>query len=101
MNYDWPGNVRQLQNALFRAAVLCDDAALTDADFPQIAAPGSRRPPTAPTAPMASTGGVTPYHADGKLRAMEAIEADVIPLPLGHYPGRMTEGATPHGPGRP
>src|SRR3546814_6272280 len=37
MNYDWPGNVRQLQNALFRAAVLCDDAALTDADFPQIA----------------------------------------------------------------
>src|SRR3546814_6951010 len=53
MNYDWPGNVRQLQNALFRAAVLCDDAALTDADFPQIAALGSRRPPTAPTATMA------------------------------------------------
>src|SRR3546814_7002064 len=78
MNYDWPGNVRQLQNALFRAAVLCDDAALTDADFPQIAALGSRRPPTAPTAPMASNGGVTLYHADGNLRALEDIEADVI-----------------------
>src|SRR3546814_7930210 len=64
MNYDWPGNVRQLQNALFRAAVLCDDAALTDADFPQIAALGSRRPPTAPTATMASNGGVTLYHAE-------------------------------------
>src|SRR3546814_5373864 len=43
MNYDWPGNVRQLQNALFRAAVLCDDAALTDADFPQIARSEERR----------------------------------------------------------
>src|SRR3546814_9024993 len=90
MNYDWPGNVRQLQNALFRAAVLCDDAALTDADFPQIAALGSRRPPTAPTATMASNGGVTLYHADGNLRALEGIEADVIRLAIGHYRGRMT-----------
>ena len=38
--YGWPGNVRQLQNALFRAAVLCEGAALTRADFPQIAARG-------------------------------------------------------------
>ena len=37
MRYGWPGNVRQLQNALFRAAVLCDGNALTAADFPQIA----------------------------------------------------------------
>src|SRR5687768_15909113 len=37
MAYGWPGNVRQLQNALFRAAVLCDGNALTAADFPQIA----------------------------------------------------------------
>ncbi|MCP4025299.1 MAG: sigma-54-dependent Fis family transcriptional regulator, partial [Sphingomonas sp.] len=41
--YDWPGNVRQLQNALFRAAVLCDGSALTRADFPQIAALGGQR----------------------------------------------------------
>ena len=38
MSYRWPGNVRQLQNALFRAAVLCDGTALTAADFPEIAA---------------------------------------------------------------
>src|SRR5690606_28074538 len=37
MSYGWPGNVRQLQNALFRAAVLCDGDALTSSDFPQIA----------------------------------------------------------------
>ena len=35
--YDWPGNVRQLQNALFRAAVLSDADELATADFPQIA----------------------------------------------------------------
>src|SRR3954468_4225240 len=37
MRYGWPSNVRQLQNALFRAAVLCDGNALTASDFPQIA----------------------------------------------------------------
>src|SRR3546814_10239617 len=37
MNYDWPGNVRQLQNALFRSADMCEAAALNDAEFPQVA----------------------------------------------------------------
>ena len=36
-NYAWPGNVRQLENAVFRAVVLCDSDILTVADFPQIA----------------------------------------------------------------
>ena len=36
--YDWPGNVRQLENALFRAVVLADGDELTVAEFPQIAA---------------------------------------------------------------
>ncbi len=36
--YDWPGNVRQLENAVFRAVVLADGDELTVAEFPQIAA---------------------------------------------------------------
>ncbi|MCX2725339.1 sigma-54-dependent transcriptional regulator [Roseibium salinum] len=36
--YNWPGNIRQLENAVFRAVVLCDGAQLTVNDFPQIAA---------------------------------------------------------------
>ncbi len=36
--YDWPGNVRQLENAVFRAVVLADGDELTIAEFPQIAA---------------------------------------------------------------
>jgi DNA-binding NtrC family response regulator len=36
--YDWPGNIRQLENAVFRAVILCDDGLLTPDLFPQIAA---------------------------------------------------------------
>ena len=32
--YDWPGNVRQLQAVLFRAAVFCDGDALTARGLP-------------------------------------------------------------------
>src|SRR5690606_23550599 len=35
--YDWPGNVRQIENAIFRAIVLCDGNMLHVSDFPQIA----------------------------------------------------------------
>ncbi|PKQ06789.1 MAG: sigma-54-dependent Fis family transcriptional regulator [Alphaproteobacteria bacterium HGW-Alphaproteobacteria-12] len=35
--YDWPGNVRQLENTVFRAIVLCDGETLQVSDFPQVA----------------------------------------------------------------
>lgn len=35
--YDWPGNVRQVENTVFRAIVLCDGEMLQASDFPQIA----------------------------------------------------------------
>ena len=35
--YDWPGNVRQIENTVFRAIVLCDGETLEVSDFPQIA----------------------------------------------------------------
>ena len=100
MRYPWPGNVRQLQNALFRAAVLCDGDSLTASDFPQIARETSE-PITAesPRAGM-SRGGVTLYQADGHLRSLDAIEADVIRLAIGHYRGRMSEVARRLGIGR-
>jgi len=96
--YQWPGNVRQLQNALFRAAVLCEGDGLTRADFPEIAAAtrmGAGLPPG-----MAAGGGVTLFGPDGNMRPLDEIEADVIRLAIGHYRGRMTEVARRLGIGR-
>ncbi|WP_137861958.1 MULTISPECIES: sigma-54 dependent transcriptional regulator [unclassified Sphingomonas] len=100
-SYDWPGNVRQLQNALFRAAVLCDGDGLARADFPQIAQLAAGRP-AANGAQVQGTGhaGVTLFRPDGNLRALDEIEADVIRLAIGHYRGRMTEVARRLGIGR-
>jgi DNA-binding NtrC family response regulator len=36
--YPWPGNIRQLENALFRAVVLAEGDTLSVAEFPQVAA---------------------------------------------------------------
>ena len=99
MGYDWPGNVRQLQNALFRAAVLCESETLARSDFPQIAAMGNR-PSRTGGVRFDGSGGVTLFTPDGHLRPLDEIEADVIRLAIGHYRGRMTEVARRLGIGR-
>ena len=99
--YSWPGNVRQLQSALFRAAVLCDRDALTPDEFPQIAAAVGIPGFGGSTGAGNNDGiGVTLYEDDGNMRPLEEIEADVIRLAIGHYRGRMTEVARRLGIGR-
>ena len=111
MRYGWPSNVRQLANALFRAAALAKGGALTSADFPRIAEQSlyTGRADDYAAAPMSASSaaaalnsapGVTLYEADGNLRPLEAIEADVIRLAIGHYRGRMSEVARRLGIGR-
>lgn len=98
--FDWPGNVRQLQAVLFRAAVFCDGDALTADDFPQLSSLfGSDPHGSAGTGHQESIG-VMLYAPDGNLRPLEEIEADVIRLAIGHYRGRMTEVARRLGIGR-
>lgn len=111
MSYGWPGNVRQLQNAIFRAALQCEGNALTAEDLPQVAqeaafssraddyAVGSLTGASA-SAALAHAPGITLYGADGNLRTLEDIERDVIRLAIGHYHGRMTEVARRLGIGR-
>ena len=98
--YDWPGNVRQLQAVLFRAAVFCDGDALTSEDFPQLLNILGTGSPTVASNPMHESSGVMLYTADGNLRPLEEIEADVIRLAIGLYRGRMTEVARRLGIGR-
>jgi DNA-binding NtrC family response regulator len=96
--FDWPGNVRQLQAVLFRAAVFCDGNALTAADFPQLTEMLGEM--EAGSHPAQDGVGVQLYTTDGNLRPLEEIEADVIRLAIGHYRGRMTEVARRLGIGR-
>ncbi len=49
--YSWPGNIRQLENAVFRAVVLADAPTLTVNEFPQIAAHVEGYAVTVPPAP--------------------------------------------------
>jgi DNA-binding NtrC family response regulator len=51
--YRWPGNVRQLENAVFRAVVLAEGSEIGVAEFPQIAQAASALP-LPPTAAMPS-----------------------------------------------
>ncbi len=96
--FDWPGNVRQLQAVLFRAAVFCDGDALTSEDFPQLSAIVGEL--DADEGEQRESAGVLLYTEDGNLRPLEEIEADVIRLAIGHYRGRMTEVARRLGIGR-
>ncbi|MEM1196675.1 MAG: sigma-54 dependent transcriptional regulator [Pseudomonadota bacterium] len=97
--YDWPGNVRQLQSVLFRAAVYCEGNTLTAQSFPQLSEMLGE-PEVADPSHMHEGVGVMLYTDDGNLRPLEEIEADVIRLAIGHYRGRMTEVARRLGIGR-
>ena len=98
----WPGNVRQLQDALLRAACAADGPQLGLDDFPGLCAERAREPEDSRGGlSVAGEGiGVTLYRADGNLRALQDIEADVIRLAIGHYRGRMSEVARRLGIGR-
>lgn len=98
--FDWPGNVRQLQAVLFRAAVFCDAESLTADDFPQLVDILGTDQSTMGATTVHESNGVMLYAPDGNLRPLEEIEADVIRLAIGLYRGRMTEVARRLGIGR-
>jgi DNA-binding NtrC family response regulator len=101
-SFDWPHNVRQLHDVLFRAALNTEGDAITIADLRAI----SEWLDQAPLGHAAGANnsvegiGVTLYANDGHLRPLEEIEADVIRLAIGHYRGRMSEVARRLGIGR-
>lgn len=101
-SWNWPGNVRQLGDALIRAACSAQGPQLALEDFPGLAAERARAPEDIGISnAMPGDGiGVTLYRADGNLRPLQDIEADVIRLAIGHYRGRMSEVARRLGIGR-
>ncbi|WP_299177282.1 sigma-54 dependent transcriptional regulator [uncultured Brevundimonas sp.] len=109
--FDWPGNVRQLENAVFRAIVLADSPFLQPYDFPAISGVVAPMPEAA--APIAANA--APAYADlpplpeqpirilderGHLRTLEDIERDLIQHAIEVYAGHMSEIARRLGIGR-
>lgn len=109
--FDWPGNVRQLENAVYRALVLADAPWLQPHDFPAISgisAPLVENSPGLPATEIAA-GVVLPPLPDtpvrilddrGHLRTLEDIERDLIQHAIEVYAGHMSEIARRLGIGR-
>ncbi|PXA88741.1 sigma-54-dependent Fis family transcriptional regulator [Caulobacter sp. D4A] len=112
--FDWPGNVRQLENAVYRAIVLADAPYLQPYDFPAIS--GVMAPPleASPTEALPEMIQAAAVFADGPigeapvrildghghLRTLEEIERDLIQHAIEVYAGHMSEVARRLGIGR-
>ena len=107
---DWPGNIRQLENAVYRAVVMSDNDQLGLSDFPQTpaAAPAIAHSPAEPLVMQSSdatplvtgqdfpiapqaVGHLAMLKDDGEMRPLAEIEAEVIRFAVAHYRGQMSE----------
>src|ERR1700742_2343800 len=111
---DWPGNIRQLENAVYRAVVMSEGDQLVVSDFPQTAAVSS--PPMAndgeplivepvlrssgeglingneiPIAPHPASGMLSMLTNGGEVRPLEDMEGEIIRFAISHYRGQMSE----------
>jgi DNA-binding NtrC family response regulator len=111
--HHWPGNVRQLENAIFRAVVLADGDEIGTTEFHQVAAQlpseaPSTQPLIEPPQPIASPWAETETAGDrnwpgaathslpltdphGEVRPLDDIERDAIRFAISHYRGQMSE----------
>ena len=111
---DWPGNIRQLENAIYRAVVMSDSDQLGLADFPlaqahaPVAAEAHSEPlivspaiqPSAasmvsgneiPISPLPANGTLPMLTAAGEVRPLEEMENEIIRFAISHYRGQMSE----------
>ncbi|MET0445475.1 MAG: sigma-54 dependent transcriptional regulator, partial [Pseudorhodoplanes sp.] len=115
-NLPWPGNVRQLENVVFRAVVLAEREEIGLHEFPQLAGRDVAQDTGATLVPEQSerqameerpqSGGMvveapgeSAFHPDqlalldaGRhLRPLDELEAEIIRYAIAHYRGQMSE----------
>ena len=114
--YNWPGNIRQLENTIYRAVVLAEGDELTVAEFPQIASRVDGFDVRIPPAPALAAApapqreiirievrdpnAMRPLDDSGNVRKLEDVEAEMIRFALTYYRGQMSEMARRLGIGR-
>ncbi len=119
--FDWPGNVRQLENAVYRAIVLADAPFLQPHDFPAISGKTAHLLPMEhgevsrrdsdeteglpagsahPDLPPLPDTPIRILDERGHLRTLEEIERDLIQHAIEVYAGHMSEIARRLGIGR-
>ena len=115
-DYDWPGNIRQLENAIFRAVVLCDGDELTHIEFPQIEMdlkdPNVSNVPSVPSIETpdrpieksfeysVGADGISLLNDKNDVIMLEEAEAQIISFAVEKYGGRMSTIARKLGIGR-
>jgi len=116
-SYDWPGNVRQLENVMFRAIVLSENEELTVDEFPQIAREvegfEARIPPIVTPLPRADRverevvrvevrdpSALPLLDGAGEVRKLDDVEGEAIRFAIEHYRGQMSKIARKLGIGR-
>ena len=116
--FDWPGNIRQLENAVFRAVVLCEGDELTANEFPQIAAQMNYDLPVVAAPAIDATGAVESstkpvpgndpsaeyllnlLTQDDEIISLEHAECEIIKIAIEKYNGSMSKIARKLGIGR-
>ena len=113
---DWPGNIRQLENSVYRAVVMSDSDQLGAADFPQVSTQPVAMPETyhqveplivdpafhstapamvsgneIPIAPLSTAGTLAMLTRSGEMRPLEEMEIEIIRFAISHYRGQMSE----------
>jgi DNA-binding NtrC family response regulator len=114
--FRWPGNVRQLENAVFRAVVLSEGEEIGVNEFPQVAAQvcePDAQPLIEPSPAIASAWpdvkmpaftnaahSLRLTDAQGDVRPLDELEREVIRFAIAHYREQMSEVARRLGIGR-
>lgn len=103
LQHDWPGNVGELGNVLFRAVLLSTGPLLTIRDFPQLTGRQfvDLQDASAADDAEANDKNAIPFVDDnGHVRTFGDMEREIIEKSIEHYNGRMSEVARRLGIGR-